>query len=390
MTTSVKTQGQFYDIYKNEVIGLAGDLTDFSEGSLHDVLAGAFSVAMNEVSELIISEFKKTFFDTAAGNDLDILALDHFGDKFARPAAQKATGVVTFSRPTSVAGNVTIPLGTVVKTKKDFAGTEIRFLTDAQVTLTGLSITANVTAETAGVAANVAATKVDTIESALTDSTVTVSNVAQMAGGTEQEDDSQYRETIRGLISTLAGANSAAIVGAIKSVPQIYFVSLIENTRPVIEYDIAYQDIKAGAKYFRIPFPIAYIADVNGASSPTLIAQAKVALEPVRAAGVYIDVFGSTATFIDWQISIILNAGGPNFAELSSDTTMITDTMADYINQELAINDGFDRVAAKAYLMAIWGSAGTDDIDDLTILNPSGDIAGTVGVKLLADTMDVV
>lgn len=84
MTTTVKTQGEFYDLYKNEVSGLAGELTDFSEGSMHDILAGAISTGLNELSELIISEFMKTFFGLAEGEDLEFLAIDHFGDDFDR------------------------------------------------------------------------------------------------------------------------------------------------------------------------------------------------------------------------------------------------------------------------------------------------------------------
>jgi len=67
MTTEMKTQKDFYDIYQNEVEALAPDFTDFSDGSMHDIINGALSISLNELSELIVSEFGKTFFNTATG-----------------------------------------------------------------------------------------------------------------------------------------------------------------------------------------------------------------------------------------------------------------------------------------------------------------------------------
>jgi len=67
MATKVTTLTEFYELYKNEVLAQASEISDFSEGSMHDILAGALSAGLNEISELIITEFSKTFFDLASG-----------------------------------------------------------------------------------------------------------------------------------------------------------------------------------------------------------------------------------------------------------------------------------------------------------------------------------
>ena len=379
MTTEIKTAETIRISYKDEVQGEQGELTDFSEGSMHDTMAGAFSLGVNEIIELTISEFRKT------------LAVDHFGDRFLRPASEKATVVLTYSRANTDAGDVNIGIDSVAKTEKDANGEEIRFLTTSAVLLTGLSVTVSAIAAVAGSSGNVDPTLLSVIESPLTDSSVTVSNVFKAAGGVNAEIDAEYRETIRSLIETLIGATKAAVTGALRATPGIEFVSLLEEILPVIEFDIGADTIKAGASFFRIPFPVAYIADINGASSPALLDLANAAADIVRACGVKINIKGAVASSLDWNASLILNPSGPNFATLTTDTTLITDSMQDYMNTTLQINDGFDRIAANNFILSIWGPSGTDDLTAVGFITnvPSGDVAGVVGTKIIAGTMSI-
>ena len=129
MATQVPSQQDLYDLYKNEIQSRNPSLTDFEEGSKLDSIGGGLSVAGAEIVKSIVDLFAKTYFSTANGpevtqgsDDLELLAVDHFGDAFARPAASPAIGNVTFSRPTIAAGNVVIPAGTIVKTEKDANG----------------------------------------------------------------------------------------------------------------------------------------------------------------------------------------------------------------------------------------------------------------------------
>lgn len=389
MTTTVKSQQELYQVFKDEVVSLAPDFADFSPGALFDIIAGATSMIGNELAELIVAEFSKTFFGLAEGDDLEKLAVDHFGDSFAKPDAVKASGVVTFSRPNNSAGNITIPEGTVVKTIKNSAGEEIRFSTDEDVIITGTSITADVTAAVAGSSGNVMDGKLTVIESALSDPSITVSNSADMAGGADEFDDAEYLAFIKSKILALAGATEAAVEGAAKAVAGVGFAKLTTIERVVIDYDIETMGILEDAIYFRIPYPVIYVADENGNSSQALIDAVKAAIHFVRACGVKVDVKGAVAYEVDWTSTITLNPAGPNYAEFLSDISKITDTMKAYIDS-LAIGSGFVRAAANAYILSIWGPAGTDDITAFSSSVPAGDVAGATGQKLVPGEMEIV
>jgi uncharacterized phage protein gp47/JayE len=387
MATKSLSQNEFYEFYKNQVLALAPELTDFSEGSLHDIIAGAFSASMNELTELTISEFQKTFFDTATGNDLDTLAVDHFGEKFSRPQAINATGIITFSRPNTDNGNVTIPVGTVVKTEKDSSGNEILFETTEEVILTGLTVDASIQAQEAGSSGNLLPSTIVVLESTLSDSSITVNNGLAMAGGEDEQDDAEYRETIKSLIQSLAGATKQAIEGAVLALPNVGFVTLITEEKAVIEWDIS--GSSTIGNFFRIPYPIVYVADENGNSSPSLVQDVKDAIVPIKACGVNVNVLGATAISINWTASLVLNASGPNYSELQSDLTMIKDSMIEYINQKISIGEGFSRSEANQYILSVWGPSGTNDITSFSTSAPSGDVSVNGNEKLIAGTMEI-
>ncbi len=395
---TAKTQAQMYQIYKVEVQANNGELTDFNPGSMHDIIAGAFSLAVNESQQLTLLEFMKTFFDTAEGTEaqggsgdvdnLEKLAVDHFGERFARPGAAPATVEVNFSRANDTAGDVPITIGDIVKTEKDANGEEVRFKVLADVILVGLSVDLDVEAVVPGVGGNVDPTLIKVIETSLVDDSLVVTNAEKAAGGVEAEDDSEYRETIRALIDTLAGATEAAIKGAILAVAGIEFAVLVNTIIAVKEWDIG--ENEAIGDYFYIPYAVVYITDEDGNSSPALIQLAQDAIDPdVKAAGVKITVKGGSSGETDWDGSITLNPEGPNYAELVSDPQPILDTMASYINDSLDIGKGFDRIVARAHILSIWGEDGTDDLDDFVNNVPVGNISGVAGIKLIAGTMSV-
>lgn len=391
MTTSVKSQQEFYNQYKNEVLALSSELTDFSDGSMHDVINGALSTCLNEVTELIVSEFVKTFFGLAEGQDLEFLAVDHFGDDFARPKANSATGTVSFSRPDTNAGDVTIPAGTIVKTEKDANGEEIRFKTTEEVTMTGTSISAEIEAVDAGKIGNITSTgKIIVIESTLSDASISVTNNSNTAGGSNAPTDDEYRVIIKNLIVSLAGATEDAVEGSALAVSGVSLVALTTEQKVVIEYDIGAGDIKSGADYFRIPYPVIYIADADGNSSPALIEDVQNALVFTKAAGVRIIVKGAVPVNFDWTGSLTLNASGPTFNELSSDLSKIIDSMTEYVNKTLDIGQGFNKANANAYILSIWGPAGTDDITSFSTSVPSGNVSINANEKLIANTVQIV
>lgn len=394
MATQVPSQQELYDLFKNEVQSRQPLLTDFEEGSKLDSIGGGLSTAGAEIVKSIVDFFAKTYFATANGpevtggpDDLEFLAVDHFGDTFARPAASPAIGNVTFSRPNTDAGNVVIPAGTIVKTPKDANGESQRFATESLVTLTGLSIQASVEAVEAGIEGNILGNVLTVIESALTDPSVVVTNPLAFSGGEAVATDAEYREFIRRKIETLRGATKAAIEASALNVPGIETATAIESLQTVIEWDIG-GSMTVG-DYFTIPRARLYVADVNGTASQPLLDAVIEAILFVRAFGVRIDVYAATPLPVDWSASIVLNPGGPNFATLSVDPTAIVETMEQYI-RDLPIGTGFDRGLAKLDIMAIWGPSGTNDLTDFNTSVPVGNISATATQKLLPDDVVIV
>lgn len=387
---AIKTQQELYEEYILELQTLKPSLTDTSEGSVIDVLAGTSSAAVNEIMKLVIDEIRKTYIDTANGpevtggpDELQTLVVDHFGPSFSRPQAVKATGTVTFSRPTAAAGNVTIEAGTIVKTPASSSGRSIRFETVSEVLLTGLTIDVAVRAMLEGPSGNVQANLVTQIESSLTDVSVVVNNAANFAGGENAENDAQYRETIRNLINSLRGGTLSAIEARALTVGGVERVNLVEFQVTVIEWNVGTQT--PIGDYFVIPRSILYIADSNGTASLALVNDVQEAIKSVRATGVRIEVIAGSGLVQNWQISIVLNPGGPNYDVLQSDTTMITDVMRKYI-QDLPLGTSFVRADAKAFLLLSF----PNDLDDLTTVTPSGDVSVSPNQKLIPGTIGVV
>lgn len=393
----IKTLQQNIDDFLNEVDNRsAGKFNDTNEGSTLDTFAGATAFLASEAQRIVLDQFAKTFFDSAGGpeetggsDDLQILAVDHFGDDFERPQASESSGIVTFSRLTSAAGNVVITSGTIVKTRKNASGQEFTFETTQGVTLTGLTIDAPIQATIGGTAYNVTAGAISLVGTALTDPTITVTNSQAIGGGSDAYTTPQYRDFIRFKIMSSRQSVTASIEAAAKTVPGIVYATATERNMPVIEYDIATALQKVGAIYFRIPFAVLYVAGSAGGASNAQILLIKTAINNVRAYGVPIAVLGAQATSVSWTISVVLNSSGPNYAAFfSGDFTLIKDSMAEYMAL-LPIGDEFDKAAATTTLLNTWGPLGTNDVVSLSTSQPGASIAGVQGQKLIAGIMGV-
>lgn len=378
----------------NQLQSDAPELSDDSEGSIIDILSGVVAQASSEIQRTTINEINKTYIETANGpevtggpDDLQTLAVDHFGDNFARPEATKSTGTVAFSRPNADYGDCVIPIDTIVKTSVTALGTSIRFKTTQAVTITGTTINAPVEAILEGPSGNVLAGTLTQIEASLLDSSITVTNAAACAGGENAETDAEYRETIRRLVNSIKGGSLSAIEARVLNVAGVETCTAVEFNEYVIKWDIP-SGLTVG-EYFILPRVFIYVMDANGGSSDQMIADVYLAIREVRSAGIPVAVFGGSAIAQNWSISIVLNPSGPNYATLSADPQMILDEMTKYI-QDLGMGDDFVRATAKAYLLAKFGPAGTDDLTDLTVVTPVGDVSIDSNEKLIPGTLAVV
>lgn len=382
---------EFYKVYKNEVQAIQPQLTDFSDGSINDIQAGGNSALAQEVQRVMLDKFKLTFLKGSEGQDLEDLAIDHYGDTFERPDATKSIGIVTFTRPNFAAGVVNIPVDTIVKSVPDANGETQRFSVILATTMgaTSLSVNASIEAVEAGPKGDVDEDTITVIESALSDPTITVNNDEETSGGEPEQDDATYRDTILKLIQGLKGATKEAILATALNVPGVVTGTAQEFIQTVIEWDEATSTPVAGATPFKIARTKLYIADANGDASDALIANVKNALFFVRACGVFIDILGATALDFDWDATITLDVGGPNFATLSADPQPIIDTMTKFI-QDLAIGGNFNRALARKAILDVWGpiaDGGSGDLTQFLTNNPSGDVSVDEDEKLIPDSI---
>lgn len=386
MALTPKSFEELYQVYRDEVEARNENITDWNEGSINDILAGASSTGAQEVLRILLDRFNLTYFNGAEGDDLEYLATDHYGSSFERPEATQAVTIVTFSRPNADAGNVSIPAGTIVKTQADSSGQTQRFEVLFGVTMSGTTINASVRAITAGPDGNVGANTINQIETALTDPSIVVTNDTAASGGETEESDAAYRQTIIRLLQTLKGATKTAIQATIEEVPGVEIVTLIDFIQTVIEWDEA-NSLPIGDP-FKIARVKAYIADANGTGNQALINNVNIELEKVRACGVEIEVLGATAFSLNWTAAIQLNTGGPNFATLQNDPQPIVDSMTKYL-QDLAIGQDFNRNIARAAILAQWGPSGSNDLVDFVTSNPTGDVVTTEIQKIIPGTIGV-
>lgn len=387
---TLKSQQELIEIYRQEVEATAEELTDFEEGSINDILAGATGTLANEVMALITDEFRKTFIDSADGPEitgssdfLQDLAIDHFGDEFSRPGAQIAVGTVDFTRPNISGGDVIIPVGTIVKTPTNANGETQRYQVIAQVIMLTTLISASVEAIVPGTKGNVDEDTVTIIESVLTDSTVVVTNPLAFEGGAAGEDDSKYRETIKRLIQTLRGATKSAIESKALGVSGVEKATGRDFIKTVIEFN---PDTSTTIGLpFTLPVSKLFIADANGTANQALIDLVITAIETTIACGAKIDVIGATAVTLNWTLDITLNPSGPNFTDFQNDTTLITNDMKKFI-QILDIGTDFDRTLAEIAILLIWGPQVIGGTGDLTIVKttiPSGNVDAAITDKFI-------
>jgi hypothetical protein len=391
---AAKSRQELYEIAKNFIQIARPDLTDFEEGSINDAIIGAVATIVSENQDITIAEFRKTTFAGARGpeetggeDELENLAVDHFGEDFARPGATKSVGIAKFVRPNDNAGNCLIQAGTIVKTVTDPNGQSRRFETLLDVTMTGTAIYVSARAIDAGPKGNIGEGGLAVIESTLTDPSITVTNEDEFSGGAPEQDNSTYRQTIKNLLQQLRGSTAAAIKAKALTVAGVVSAEAHEEVIRAIQWD------PANNQTIGEPFLIAraklYIADANGGANQALLDVVDEVVDEVRAAGVRIESIGSLAYVLNWSAEVELNPLGPNFAGLQGDPTPIEESMEAYL-ASLAIASGFDRSDARDAILAIWGPDGSNDVTDFTTISPSGDIAPVAATKIIPGAVEIV
>lgn len=342
---------------KEELAAQSTDLTDTSDGSVIDVLLHAGAAIGFEVYNLSLSTFRKVFFATAEGSDLDNLAYDRF--RLTRQSAVRSVGQITLSRLNTSAGNVSIPAYSVFTTDADNEGNVYRFRTTAPSLMTGLSLTATVEAVEAGSSGNISVGEIVNVETALTDSSITVTNSAAMSGGTDAETDDDFRQRIVDYFINLRRGTVAALEYGARSIAGINFATVSEDNIASGIVDV-------------------YVGDVNNTANNTLLVAVANELENWRAAGIAVSVHAvsTTATSVDLTMTYESGADQTSIQEdIISAITTYANTLE--IGETLYLSQLYKIVAA------------TDGVVDVEITSPASNVTPSTGYRITIAEEDI-
>jgi hypothetical protein len=282
------TFNELYTAFKAEAQDRRADLT-FDPGDIAEMMAYGGAAMADHVSAWAARRLAATYFGGATGDDLTILADDHFN--IQRTEAVKAIGSVTFNRAAATAGAGTIDAGTVVATAKDNLGRETQLVTTA-ATSYGIAETgdktATVEAVLAGIDGNLNASTVTRIVTGLWDSSITVSNPAAIAGGSAAETDSELLDRVKGFSLTIRRGTLAALEYGAKQVAGVAYATATEDSGGIVTV---------------------YVTDSAGSSNGTMEANVLAELENWRAAGILVYVEGGAVYNVTVALEVTARPG---------------------------------------------------------------------------------
>jgi uncharacterized phage protein gp47/JayE len=339
MAVEVPGFTELYELAKAAALLRTSKLSDLScsPGYMVDVHLGLAAALAEESVRFALELHRKTFFETAEGADLDELAEDHFG--LARQGGAKAIGEVTFSRPTTAAGNVLIAAGTRVSTPDG-----LLFATTEEILLTGLTLPAAIEALEVGEEGIVGVGTITVLVDRPSDSTITVTNAERTAGGIKAEADADFLNRIRGYLATVRRGTVAALAFGATQVSGVLRAAVDETAFP----------------------PTVYIADFAGGANTALVVEVQAELNHWRPAGTQVNVVGATVVNQAITLALTFAAG--------FDTAAARDQVIEAVIA--AVNGlGIGETLFRAQLIA--AAAGVAGIRNVVVVNPAGDVDPT-------------
>lgn len=250
--------------------------------------------------------------DTARGDELDRIAFDRFG--LTRKPANPAGVTLALTRPTFAAGGGTIGAGTRVTT---VAGTIFATVIDVVFGATDLAKSVDAVAQVVGPDQNVPTAAITSFVDQPFDATITVTNQAPAAGGTDQESDAQFRGRIRGFFLTVRRGTIAAIQYGGLQVPGVAVATAFEIVNPGTA-------LPAGAGEL-------IVADAAGNASAGMVQAVKDEMLAWRPIGIPIFVSGGIVQFeaITYRLSF---EPGVDTVAASEEVRAVAVAVAQFLN----------------------------------------------------------
>lgn len=279
----------YVDYFQPAGIGRS-PLSDINVGSVTRTLSEAIGREIATVYQQIKAAYLSGFVDTATGQSLDFVVAI-LGVK--RKTGEFAAGTVTFSRnPAAGEGNITIPEGTVVSTKKgdaSFVTVELRTLQRGQA-----RIDVPVRATIAGPEGNAASGAITTLAQPIL-GIGSVTNFEATAQAASEETDEQLRARAKAVIRGAGKATIAALINAIGG----QSAKLVEVTDP----NSAVSDPNGPPGKRQPPGTVALLVETE----PEHFSSVQGAVEETRAAGV-LTMLVARYVFFKPRIRVGLNA----------------------------------------------------------------------------------
>lgn len=238
MSLITQSEQDFIDQFLASWAQNTGVTINLQSGS--PIVATADAVAGNAIF-LQYQAQQTTFFarlQTCTGPDVDSFCMQF---DFPRDGAQFASGQVTLSIPQNAVTQLTIPIGSIIQTQ----GANIQYQLVADTNLGSYSpslqayvlpsgqssILASVQALVAGSASNVQVSQLTTFGSSSYGFT-TVTNLAPIVNGADQESDDAYKARFELYIQSLSKATLYAILAACETTFPDFTYTVLNNTTP--------------------------------------------------------------------------------------------------------------------------------------------------------------
>jgi uncharacterized phage protein gp47/JayE len=308
----------FNTIVTNAIAGIQGrasKLINFSTGSTLRAIVEGFAGTFLWFQAMVLQLLTATRLSTSRGTDVDTFTADFMpiipGSQTAalpggspRLGAQAASGQVTYSRFTAGPSSCFIPVGATVQTTdrtQNFAVIANTTFATYSATLNGYTLPSSVAsiivpvqAVVAGAAGNVAAGAIATMTSPIT-GIDTVTNVAALANGADQERDSALKLRFAAYILGLSRGDFYGLNSSIEGTAVTVQWTLTEG----YNYDGSY----------RPGFFFVVADDGSGAPTQAFLAIVLAAAQAVRPLGVQCAVFPSVVFFANVSMQLTTATG---------------------------------------------------------------------------------
>lgn len=327
---------------KNYMIANQSKITDFNTGSV-----------IMTIFEALSRVVERGYEDTRLGYDAALIQMAFSIFNFEKKAGTYATVKVVFSASSAVTSAVTIPSGTKV------SNGSYTFVTTAATTISAGNTDSDevgATAESIGVAYNVAAGTITTIESTVPSLVVAVTNSNSATGGSDAESQTDSLIRFRKMLNGLQGTNYYGMESAILAVDGVKSVGIVEHIPPTEDEGYYYN-------------ATAYIDDGTGSLSDDLKEEVQKTIDGndtddypgVRPAGINVNVKAA----VDVEISVSATL----YIDSSSDQEVMQAAAISAI-QEYISGLGINENVVWSQVMNVLLGVGVKDVKNL-LLNDS-------------------